>query len=554
MPTLNWIHKELVESHHDKVPYRLLKGDAKLSVGPDGGVGSGNLLVQGDNLDALKALLPYYGGKVKCIYIDPPYNTGNEGWVYNDNVNSPEMRAWLGQVVGKEAEDLSRHDKWLCMMYPRLALLRQFLTDDGAIFVSIDDNEVQNLRGLMDEVFGRQNFVTSIVWEKTTSARNDAKYFSGDHEYVLLYARNMSAVAFNGLKRTESSNAAYTNPDNDPRGPWRENDYKCAKSAEERPNLYYPIRHPVTGEEVWPRRERVWAYGRTEHERHVAEDMLWWGKTGNYKLPKLKKFMADADQSLVPRTLWFASEVDQTRTARQEILDITPDAPFATPKPVRLLQRVIELTTRDGDIIMDSFAGSGTTGHAVLAMNKADGGNRRFILIEMDPTIATTITAQRLTKVIDGYHPGGDEGKPKVEGTGGGFRFATLGPTLFDEFGRFRTGEDKVTFAQLAAHLYFAQTGEPQPTATTGRKSPHIGTFRGTAYYLLYNGILGDKTPDGGNVLTRGVLASLPKNPLPGGAGEGPKVVFGEACRLSESTLRKAAIEFRQIPYRVEVG
>jgi adenine-specific DNA-methyltransferase len=196
---------------------------------------------------------------------------------------------------------------------------------------------------------------------------------------------------------------------------------------------------------------------------------------------------------------------------------------------------------------MDSFAGSGTTGHAVLSMNKADGGNRRFILVEIDASIATTITAERLTQVIEGYHPGGDKAKPKVEGTGGGFRFATLGPTLFDEYGRFRTGEDKVTFAELAAHIFFTQTGEPQPKTTTGKRSPHIGTFRGTAYYLLYNGVLGDKRPDGGNVLTRNMLAELPKH-------EGTKVVFGEACRLSESTLRGSYVTFKQIPYQVEVS
>ncbi len=542
MASLHWIGKEAVVNHHREVPYRLLTGDAKLSVGPDGGVGSGNLLVQGDNLEALKALLPYYGGKVKCIYIDPPYNTGNEGWVYNDNVNSPEMRAWLGKAVGKEAEDLSRHDKWLCMMYPRLALLREFLTEDGAIFVSIDDNEVQNLRCMMDEVFGGRNFVTSIVWEKTTSARNDAKYFSGDHEFVLLYAKNLDRASFNGLARTDSSNAAYTNPDNDPRGAWRENDYKCAKSADERPNLFYPILHPFTGKEVWPRRERVWAYGRTEYERHVAENLLWWGKTGNYSLPKLKKFLSQADQALVPRTLWFAADVDQTRTARQHILDIVPDAPFATPKPTRLLQRVIQIAADKDSLIMDSFAGSGTTGHAVLAMNKADGGSRRCILVEIDKNIAETITSQRMTRVVEGYHPGGDPSKPKVDGLGGGFRYVTLGTTLFDEFGHIRSD---VRFGDLAAHVFFTETGEPIPKTASGKKSPFIGVCKGTAYYLLFNGILGDKRPDGGNVLTGDVLGDLPTH-------DGPRVVFGEACRLGAARLAREGITFKQIPYEVK--
>lgn len=408
MPTLDWIGKSAVVNHHREVPYHLLKCDKSLSVGE---AGSGNLIIQGDNLIALKALLPYYAGKVKCIYIDPPYNTGNEGWVYNDNVNSPEIKRWLGKVVGAEAEDLSRHDKWLCMMYPRLSVLKEFLREDGLIFVSIDDNEVQSLRYLLDEVFGRRNFVATAVWERTTSARNDAKYFSVDHDFLLIYARNLKTVTFHGLPRTESSNKAYSNPDNDPRGPWRENDYKCAKSADERPNLYYSIKHPVTGEDVWPRRERVWAYGKEEYERHVAESLLWWGKTGNYKLPKLKKFKSDADQLLVPRTLWFASDVDQTRTARQEILELFPENPFTTPKPTKLLRRVIDIASDPDSIILDSFAGSGTTGHAVMQKNREDGGTRQFILIEMEEKVCRDVTAQRLTRVIE---------QAREDGGGGG--------------------------------------------------------------------------------------------------------------------------------------
>ena len=217
MPTLNWIGKDAVVKHHKDVPYRLLEPVPELSCGDPA---SGNLIVQGDNLHALKALLPRYAGQVKCIYIDPPYNTGNEGWAYNDNVNSPEIRKWLGEVVGKEGETLDRHDRWLCMMYPRLVLLRQFLREDGAIFVSIDDNEVAQLRLLMDEIFGAGNFVANLVWQKKYAVKSDSGYFSESHDHIVTYARSKSRLAMNGLMRTEEHDSRYGNPDNDPRGAW----------------------------------------------------------------------------------------------------------------------------------------------------------------------------------------------------------------------------------------------------------------------------------------------------------------------------------------------
>ena len=215
MPTLDWLGKKAVVNHHRGVPYRLIHCDKDRSVGdPD----AGNLLVQGDNLEALKALLPYYAGKVKCIYIDPPYNTGNEGWVYNDNVNSPEIKAWLGSVVGKEAEDLSRHDKWLCMMYPRLRLLREFLTEDGSIFVSMDDSESGSLRMLLDDIFGRRNFLASVIWQKVYSPKNSARYFSDDYDYIYIYAKNSIKCSIGLVNRSEQQNQRYSNPDNDRRG------------------------------------------------------------------------------------------------------------------------------------------------------------------------------------------------------------------------------------------------------------------------------------------------------------------------------------------------
>lgn len=250
MPTLHWLNDEEARSASGQLPYRLLEADPALSYGD---AEAANLLIQGDNLDALKALLPYYAGQVKCIYIDPPYNTQSAFEHYDDNLE---------------------HSIWLSTLYPRLELLRELMSEDGSIWVSIDDTEAHYLKVIMDEILGRRNFMTTVVWEKTTSARNDAQLFSSAHEHILVFAKNISLFSPNRLERTETSNSAYKNPDNDPRGPWREIDYKCAKTADERPNLYYPIKHPFNGQDVWPRRTRVWAYGQEEHRRHIQENLL----------------------------------------------------------------------------------------------------------------------------------------------------------------------------------------------------------------------------------------------------------------------------------------
>ncbi|QYK47640.1 MAG: site-specific DNA-methyltransferase [Phycisphaeraceae bacterium] len=577
MATLNWIGKEAVVNHHRKVPYRLLKADPSLSVGEDGGLASGNLLVQGDNLEALKALLPYYGGKVKCIYIDPPYNTGNEEWVYNDNVNSPQIRAWLeGTLESRkvDADDLSRHDKWLCMMYPRLMLLRDFLCEDGALFVSIDDNEVAFLRLLLDEVLGSSNFVAEMIWEG--AFKNDARQIGVNHEYVLVYAKNRAllprewAVPKEGvepvLREVDRLRAIHGEDYDsasadlagwframkatpsfglrrfrfiDARGAYKEDDPTAPGGRR------FQLINPHTGTVIPLRPNRGWAFDQNEFEERVKQGRI---SFVNDKSIMLRTYLHETDK-VTPQSVFY----QPTRSASERLGRILDSGEFEYPKDEVILQRFIDMATDPGAIVMDSFAGSGTTGHAVLAMNKADGGNRKFICIEMDETICKTITRERITRVIEGYHPGGDRKKERVEGLGGGFRYVTLGPTLFDEHGRFRSGEDKVTFGQLAAHIFFTQTGEPLPKQVNGKRSPLIGTFRGTAYYLLYNGILGDRSVSGGNVLTRETLAMLPKHTLADGS-PGPRVVFGEACRLSDATLRREGIEFRQIPYQVEVG
>ncbi|PPB79952.1 site-specific DNA-methyltransferase (adenine-specific)/adenine-specific DNA-methyltransferase [Albidovulum inexpectatum] len=548
MPTLDWIGKQAVVNHHREVPYRLIHCDKELSAGD---AEAGNLLVQGDNLQALRALLPYYAGKVKCIYIDPPYNTGNEGWVYNDNVNSPEIRKWLGEVVGKEAEDLSRHDKWLCMMYPRLRLLREFLREDGVIFVSIDDDENHRLRMILDEIFGVRNFVATFAWQKKQSPQNDAISVSDMHDYVVCYAKkaalsreDTSGFRANRLQRTDVQDGRFKNPDDDPRGPWFSADYTCAKSADERPNLYYSIINPNTGEEIWPSRTRVWGYSKDEHERHCRENLIYWGADGKGR-PRLKKFLKNGMNGVVPSTWLTREECGDNQEARREIRAILSGTgtDFETPKPTRLILRILEIATGPNDLILDSFAGSGTTGHAVLDLNKQDGGHRRFILVEMEGNVAKDVTAERLRRVIEGYNKGGDPEKP-VEGLGGGFRFCRLGTPLFDEFGDI-AGE--VTFPDLAAHIFFSETGVPIPERATG---PLLGTHQGKAVYLLFDPASAQAPrAAAGNVLTPDKLAELPDPPE---GFEGVRVVYAEGCTVSPERLKAAGVVFRQIPYQVE--
>jgi len=529
MPTLDWIGKNAVLNHHRAVPYHLLKCDSKLSVGDPG---SGNLLVQGDNLLALKALLPYYAGQVKCIYIDPPYNTGDESWIYNDAVNSPEIREWLGKTVGKELDDLSRHDKWLCMMYPRLSLLKDFLSEDGAIFVSIDDNAVAYLRLLLDEVLGPLRFVATIAWQKRYSRENRAAI--GDvHEYVIVYAKDPERFkqTRNRVPMDEKSAKPYKNPDNNPRGRWR----AIPMTAQGyRPNQMYSITTP-SGKVIKPPDGRCWSTLEGEYLKLREQGRIWFGKKGN-SAPGIIRFL-DEVEGLVPWTWWPHDDVGHTDEAKKEIRELldTTDA-FPTPKPVRLIRRILEIATNKDSLVLDSFAGSGTTGQAVLELNKADGGNRRFLLAEMDAEICRDATAKRLTRVVNGYNS-----RPAI---GGGFRYCVLSSPLFDERGNIREG---VTFADLAAHVYFTETGEPIPRRA-GR-SPLLGVHNGKAIYLLFNGVLGDRRPAGGNVLTHAVAQSLPDHP----DGSGVRVVYGEACRLAAQSLKQYGITFRQIPFELKV-
>ena len=543
MPTLNWIGKDAVVKHHKDVPSRLLEPVPELSCPPlPSGEGSGvresgNLIVQGDNLHALKALLPRYAGQVKCIYIDPPYNTGNEGWVYNDNVNSPEIRRWLGEVVGKEGETLDRHDRWLCMMYPRLVLLKQFLREDGAIFVSIDDNEVATLRLLMDEVFGARNFVATVLWQKVYSPKNSARHLSEDHDYVVIYAAKAETWKPRLLPRTEEQNAAYKNPDKDLRGVWKTSDLSARNFYSEGT---YSVTSPSGRVIEAPPKGRYWTISKERFEKLNQDNRIWWGKDGN-AIPQIKRFLHEVKDGIVPQTMWFYNEVGHTQEAKKELLELvdfdSSDDVFITPKPTRLIQRILQIATDPNSLILDSFAGSGTTGHAVLKQNAEDGGTRRFILVEMDEHIARAVTAARVKRVANGYTNAKGQ---TIDGLGDGFQFCRLSAEpLFAADGQVR---EDVTFAQLAEFVWFVETG----TGFAGKAdSPLLGVHEGRAVYLLYNGILKDQSIAGGNVLTGPVFDILPRF-------AGPKVIYAAANRMGASAAREG-ITFKQTPYALEV-
>jgi len=528
MPTLNWIGKEAVVKHHKEVPFRLLEPVPELSCGDSG---SGNLIVQGDNLHALKALLPRYAGQVKCIYIDPPYNTGNEGWVYNDNVNSPEIRKWLGEVVGKEGETLDRHDRWLSMMYPRLLLLRRFLSDDGVILISLDDVEAGHLRLLLDEIFGFKNRIATIVWNTRNTDNRIKTRLSPDHEYIFVYGKSESS----SIEGRVIDRSDFKNPDSDSRGPYVTDPLKGKATASERPNLHdYNMEQPGTTN-VWkPDPAKGWITDRVGYERLLSENRIWWPPNPATGWPRKKRFLSETQERMPASSFW---PEFKTQSGARELDEILDERVFAFPKPLALMQRVISYCAPPGSLVLDSFAGTGTTAHAVLKQNAEDGGNRRFILVEMDDKIARNVTAERVKRVVTGHVNGNGA---VVDALGGGFQFCRLSAEpLFDAEGQIRRD---VTFAQLAEFVWFAETG----TGFTGQAdSPLLGVHEGRAIYLLYNGILKDRSVAGGNVLTGPVFDVLPKF-------AGPKVIYAAANRMGGRAAREG-ITFKQTPYALEV-
>jgi adenine-specific DNA-methyltransferase len=530
MPTLDWLGKKAVLNHHREVPFHLLEEVPELSAGdPD----SGNLLVQGDNLLALKALLPYYAGRVKCIYIDPPYNTGNEGWVYNDAVNSPEIREWLGKVVGSESEDLSRHDKWLCMMYPRLQLLKQFLRDDGVICVSIDDHELHHLREVMDEIFGQRHWLATFAWKRRqTSDSRNVTGISVDVEYVVCYARN-AIPRFRGEAKDLTK---YSNPDDDVRGGWMSDNLTGLANASERPNLHYDLVNPATGHSYPPHPSRGWIYGQERMQQLIEGGRILWPRRQTGR-PRLKRFVTDMRAETTGFSTMLSAPANVAGT--KELAAILGQKTFAFPKPVELIRQLIEQITDEEDIVLDSFAGSGTTGQAVLEQNIRDGGHRRFVLVELDRDIASLVASERIRRCIVGYEVA-IGAQQSVAGLGGGFRFCKLAEPLFDATGSIR---NDVSYDELAAHVFFTHTG--RPLSRDVAQPPFLGlTDDDEAVYLLYNGILGDRRPQGGNILTTAVLDALPRH------GK-RRVIYGEGCRIGAARLAREQVTFLQIPYQI---
>lgn len=530
MPTLTWTGKDKVVNHHHDVPLRVLQREYDYAA-PDGTPANStdNRIIHGDNLEALKSLLPEFEGKVNCIYIDPPYNTGNEGWVYNDAVNDPRIKKWLGQVVGKEGEDLTRHDKWLCMMYPRLKLLHRLLAKDGAIFISIDDNEAANLRLIMDEIFGHSNFLCTFAWEKRYAPPPDTKDFGYLHETLIAY-RKTSAFKRNLLPLTEDQTARYKNPDNDERGAWKAMDYTCRYTADERPNLYYPVTQPFTGEQIYPKRTRVWAMSREVHEGNVAENRLWWGTKKTNTAPALKNFQSEIQQGMMPVTLLKHEVVGHTDEAAKELRSLLPDIKF-TPKPSRLIAHLLQIATGKNALVLDSFAGSGTTAHAVLKLNAQDGGNRRFILTEM-MDYAETITAERVRRVMAGY----GEGTKATAGLGGAFSYYTIGEPLF-------LPDDNLNEAVGVQVIrdYVAYTESIPPESRTTAENPVspylLGQTPEAAWLFHYE-------PDRVTLLDMAFLETL------NFAGNRPAlvVVYADACLLSADFLQRYGLIFKKIP------
>lgn len=573
MPTLNWIGKDKVVNHHLDVPFRTL--EKQYTFAPNGGDDDGNMIIHGDNLDALKALLPMYEGRVKCIYIDPPYNTGNEKWVYNDNVNDPHIKAWLGKVVGAEGEDLSRHDKWLCMMYPRLKLLQKLMAEDGVIFISIDDAEYANLKLICDEIFGANCFVSNISWQRTYSTRNDSKGIVNEVEHILVYSK-LPDWQPSKLPRTVEMNAKYKNPDNDTTL-WR-TDNAFAPGAASHQGMVYAIQHPFTGKMLYPSASACWRYQQDQmleimqgwcdyelrdlhddekraevcgvsvndvrkgvmgivlsksleesaaHATFVYKRGQWprffFTKGGQGGIAR-KTYLENVGGKL-PTNFWSHNDTGHTDEAKKELLSIFKGkAPFDTPKPSRLIQFVLQIVGDKDAIILDSFAGSGTTAHAVLNMNKQDGGHRKFILVEMGD-YAESITAERVRRVINGY----GEGNKAVEGTGGGFSFYELGDALLiNGMLNPNAAEEKIR-----AYVYYTETRCALPAASENEKYL-LGVHENHAYYFYYEA-------DRMTTLNRAFLQTIQTR------AEG-YLIYADSNTLSAEDMARFHITFKKIP------
>jgi len=497
MPLLHWLTRDTDIHAATSTPYRLLEEAREFSFGKRD---TPNMLIQGDNLDALKALLPYYAGKVKCIFIDPPYNTRSAFEHYDDNLE---------------------HTKWLAMIYPRLELLRELLAEDGSIWVTIDDNEAHYLKVIMDEIFGRKNYLGDLIWRKRKGGGNDSHFFAKDHDYVIGFAKNSDKKIHSNKWRISQS----------------EKYLKRYKECDEEGYRYYwdtlardGLQNPIVVNIECP--DHTWITLNSQKSESTIQKEL---QSGSIKFAKGKNGWTLHHRVYMPNGQVLRSILDQVGTnkdSNDEVAAIFHNSEsFDYPKPETLIKAILELCTKQNDLVLDSFLGSGTTAAVAHKMG------RQYIGIEMG-NHAMTHCVPRLQKVIEGEQ-GGISEAVGWQG-GGGFRFYRLGVPVFDENGH--VAKD-ILFAPLAAHLWFLETGIPYSGSAD---SPFLGSHEGVGYYLLYNGILGDKRPNGGNILTTKILSGLPPH-------KGPKIMFGEGCRLNEERLGTEEIMFRQIPYDIKV-
>ena len=532
MTELHFKGKEFVYNHHLAVPFRPLQPDAGRSVGE--ARLDGNLIVHGDNLHALKALLPLYAGQVDCIFIDPPYNTGNEGWCYNDNVNSPLLKQWLqGNPIG--IEDGLRHDKWCAMMYPRLRLLHELLAETGSFWMTLDDNEVHRARSMLDEIFTEENFVANVVWNHTKQSKNDERYFSRHHNQILVYRKTSQLAGF-GFDRSEKDNVNYSNQDGDPKGDWRPGD---VRSPNYRATLRYAIEAP-NGTQLEPP-ENGWRWSQETLLKKLESGEITFSEDQTRILRKI--YLSDQGER-TPENLWLAEAAGATREANAELKDIFGgEKVFDTPKPTRLIERILELVDDPGAVVLDSFAGSGTTAHAVLAQNAKDGGQRKFILVEGED-YADALTAERVRRVINGYDFAGTQREEllresitwsafsrdnardrllhhvksienldgprfdrikktvkggelivtgekdvtqRTEGLGGSFTYCTLGPAI--ELDALLTGESLPAFEALGSVLFHMATNAPFDAARLDMHADGVGLLGSAAgmfVWLIY--------------------------------------------------------------------
>lgn len=609
MPELIFKGKEFVFNHHLTVPHRPLVPDSDKSVGELRQ--DGNLIIHGDNLHALKSLLPMYAGKVDCVFIDPPYNTGNEGWCYNDNVNSPMMQAWLSEnPVG--IEDGLRHDKWCAMMWPRFRLLHELLSESGSIWITLDDNELHRARMILDEIFGEENFIDTIAWQKIYTVKNSARHFSEMHDYIIVYGKDQNQWGRNLIGRTEEQEEDYSNPDSDPRGPWTTN-------AVQARNYYslgqYEIKSK-TGKVFTPPKGTYWRVSKESFEELDVDGRVWWGSNGT-SIPRIKKFLSEAKEGVVPATLWFHRDAGTNAGAKQELRNIfseSDDELFITPKPVKLISKILEIASTPQSLVLDSFAGSATTAHAVLAKNAKDGGNRRFIMVECED-YADRLSAERVRRVIDGYRyqgvqkeellrenitwtnfskdkahqkllekvqsyenldaarfdvikrsikdgelivSGENNIEEQVEGLGGSFTFCTLGEAI--DMDRMLTGAALPSYEALGTLLFHTATNEslstPPVSPSESEGIPNCGYLGESAAFhvwLIYRPDL-DFLKSREAALTLAKAKAIAEDKL-----EKRHLVFAPAKFVSQKLLdhHKIPVEFAPLPwalYRMGTG